>query len=145
VRIRYAEEKALYTRHGAESCQASSRSAVWYFPGVEREWLRWGGSLSRGERRWEQVTAVPSPVWCCREGSAEHPGLCCGDPPFGATYGPVTWAVPEGSLGALWPPPTLRRAAAAALRFHLAVKHQNCCWPQLLPAGSQPLLAASLF
>lgn len=35
---------------------------------------QWGRSLSQEEQRWEQITAAPSPMRCCREGSGEHPG-----------------------------------------------------------------------
>lgn len=107
----------------------------------------WGGSLPRGERRWEQVTAAPSPVRCCREGSSKHPGklqaLLWG-PLFRCYLWSCHLGYSRGISGAFWPPAALRRTAAAALHFHLAVKHQNWCWPLLLPTGSQPLLAASL-
>lgn len=155
MRISYAEGKVLYTRHGPESCEASSPSAVWHFPGVQREWLRCPGAGTVG---WEPAPrrAEVGAGQCCsfsrwvlqgRQRRAQHPGklqaLLWG-PLFRCYLRSHRLSYTGGISGALQPPAALGRAAAAALRFRRAVKHQNCCRPPLLPAGSQPSLAASL-
>lgn len=74
---------------------------------------QWGRSLSHEEQKWEQVTAAPSPIRCCREGSGEHSeglqALLWG-PLFRCCLWSCHLGYTRGTSEGHWPPAALRRA-----------------------------------